>query len=123
MENRLSNRNVKRKRRMMRVRKTLRGTALKPRLCVFRSNKHVYAQLIDDETQMTLFGLGTVGEELKGASFGRKSKEAAKEVGKRVAIAAKKLEITAVVFDRGRYKYHGVIAQLADGAREEGLKF
>ncbi|NGX37644.1 MAG: 50S ribosomal protein L18 [Chlamydiae bacterium] len=119
MENRLKQRNIRRKRRTMRVRKKVRGSAEKPRLSVFRSNKHIAAQLIDDEGKVTLFGTGTMSKDLKG----KKSKESAKEVGKRIAIAAKQKNIQTVVFDRGQYKYHGVIAELANAAREEGLKF
>ena len=123
MENQLSKRNVRRKRRSLRVRKNVRGSASKPRLSVFRSNCHIAAQLIDDESHTTLFGLGTASKEFKGTANGKKSKEAAKEIGKRIAQEAKKRNIDNVVFDRGRYMYHGIIAQLADAAREEGLKF
>ena len=119
MENRLKNRDVRRKRRAMRVRKKVRGNAEKPRLSVFRSNKHLAAQLIDDEGKVTLFGIGTMSKDVKGT----KSKETAKEIGKRIAQEAKKKNIQTIVFDRGQYKYHGVIAELANAAREEGLKF
>lgn len=123
MENRLKNRNVRRKRRAMRVRKQVRGDATKPRLSVFRSNKHLGAQIIDDETRITLFGIGTLSKEFKGTEFAKKSRNAAREIGKRIAAEAKKKKIECVVFDRGQYKYHGVIAELADAAREAGLKF
>ena len=123
MENRLANRNVRRKRRAMRVRKKLRGDASKPRLSVFRSNKHLGAQLINDENQVTLFGIGTMSKEFKDSANSKKSKEAAKEIGKRIAQEAKKQKIEKVVFDRGSYKYHGVVAELANAAREEGLTF
>lgn len=107
----------------MRVRKNVRGTLERPRLTVFRSNKHLSAQIIDDENHTTLFGIGTQSKEYSGKDIAKKSKEAAREIGKRIAIEAKKKNIDTVVFDRGHYKYHGVIAELANAAREEGLKF
>jgi len=123
MENSLQGRNIRRKRRALRVRKDVRGTIEKPRLTVFRSNKHLLAQIIDDENQVTLFGIGTMSKEFAGKDFNKKSKESAREIGKRIATEAKKKNIEAVVFDRGHYKYHGIIAELANAAREEGLKF
>ncbi len=123
MENRLKGRDSRRKRRAQHVRKHVRGAKERPRLTVFRSNKHLLAQIIDDESRMTLFGLGTMSKEFKGTDFSKKSKTAAKEIGKRIAAEAKKRKIEAVVFDRGHYKYHGLIAELANAAREEGLKF
>ena len=123
MENRLRNRDVRRKRRSMRVRKAVRGTLERPRLTVFRSNKHLSAQIIDDENHATIFGIGTQSKEYAGKDIAKKSKEAAREIGKRIAVEAKKKNIDTVVFDRGHYKYHGVIAELANAAREEGLKF
>lgn len=123
MESRLKTRNIQRKRRSMRVRKSVRGSAAKPRLTVFRSNKHLQAQLIDDENHATLFGIGTTSKDFKGTSFSKKSKESAQEIGKRIAIEAKKQSIQEVVFDRGYYKYHGLIAEIANAARSEGLKF
>lgn len=123
MESRLKNRDVRRKRRALRVRKAVRGTSEKPRLTVFRSNKHLLAQLIDDESHTTIVGVGTMSKDLKSSEFNKKSKGSAKEIGKRIAAAAKKNKIEKVVFDRGSYKYHGIIAELADAARSEGLKF
>lgn len=120
MENSIKQRNIRRKRRSLRVRKSVRGTLEKPRLTVFRSNKHLSAQIIDDENHATLFGIGTMSKEFAGA---KKSKEAAREIGKRIAAEAKKKNIETVIFDRGHYKYHGIIAELANAAREEGLKF
>ncbi len=107
----------------MRVRKQVRGDATKPRLSVFRSNKHLGAQIIDDENRITLFGMGTLSKEFKGTEFAKKSKSAAREIGKRIAAEAKKKKIEHVIFDRGHYRYHGVIAELADAARGAGLKF
>ena len=111
-----------RAKRVMRVRKKLRGTAERPRLSVSKTNLHLYAQLIDDENSVTLAGVGTLSE-TNQKEFGRKSKEAAKAIGVQIAEMAKKLNIKAVLFDRGRFKYHGHIAELATGAREAGLQF
>jgi len=123
MENRLKNRNIRRKRRALRVRKHVRGTSLKPRLTIFRSNKHLLAQIIDDESHATIVGIGTMSKDFKDSPHAKKSKEAAKEIGKRIAQEAKKKNIEKVVFDRGSYKYHGIIAEMANAARSEGLKF
>lgn len=109
--------------RKMRVRKGLRKGAAKPRLCVFKSNLHIYAQIIDDEQGMTIASFSTKSKELKENEFKSKSKQAAKEVGKRLAELAKSKNVDAVVFDRGQFKYHGLVAELAAGAREGGLKF
>lgn len=109
--------------RVMRVRRKLRGTGIRPRLSVSKTNMHLYAQLIDDEKGVTLAGVGTLSKENQAANLNKKSKEAAKAIGFQIAELAKKLNIQAVVFDRGRYKYHGHIAELATGAREAGLQF
>ena len=108
-----------RKRRHFRVRKKVRGTAERPRLAVFRSNKHVYAQLIDDVAGRTLASASTSE---KGLSGNGATVEAAKAVGQRVGERAKAAEITSVVFDRGGFKYHGRVAAVADGARDAGLE-
>lgn len=121
MESQLKERNEQRQRRLMRVRKKLRGSSEKPRLCVFRSNRHVAAQLIDDENQRTLLGVSTLSKDLKGDK--RTRKELARELGKRIAEGAVKRSISRVVFDRGQYRYHGIIAELAEGARAAGLMF
>jgi large subunit ribosomal protein L18 len=109
-----------RRRRHRRVRGKVTGTAERPRLTVFRSNKGISAQLIDDVSGRTLAGSSWVG--LPKSFSGNKSEQAA-EVGKRLAAAAKSAGIEAVVFDRGGYLYHGRVKALADGAREGGLKF
>ena len=106
---------VARIRRHRRVRKRIFGTAERPRLAVFRSNKHIYAQLIDDLSARTIAAASD------GDTSGDKSAKA-KEVGKRLAEQAKTLGIEQVVFDRGGRLYHGRVAALADGAREGGLK-
>jgi large subunit ribosomal protein L18 len=104
----------------MRVRKTLHGNAERPRLSVSKTNCHIYAQLIDDDNSVTLAGFGTLSKEM---SVKKKSKESAREIGKQIAELAKKKNINSVIFDRGRYKFHGIIAELANGAREAGLQF
>lgn len=110
-----------RQRRHARVRKTVRGDAARPRLAVFRSNKHIYAQVIDDASHVTIAAASTVEAEGKAKKTG--TVEAAKLVGERVAQRAQSKGITAVVFDRGGYKYHGRVAAVADGARGKGLTF
>ena len=114
-------RNEARKARHSRIRTKLSGTASSPRLCVFRSNKQISAQIIDDETGVTLVSASTLDKDLKVENGG--NVEAAKLVGKSVAEKAKKAEIKTVVFDRGGYLYHGRVQALADAARENGLEF
>jgi large subunit ribosomal protein L18 len=110
-----------RSRRHRRVRKKILGTAERPRLAVFRSNKHIYVQAIDDLAGRTLVSASTTEADLRtGATAGV---EAAKQVGKRVGERAKAAGIATVVFDRGGFKYHGRVAAVADGAREAGLEF
>ncbi len=112
--------NKKRIRRHKRVRGKIFGTAQKPRLCVFRSLKNIYAQLIDDENGKTLASASSLDKEFN--QYGG-NKEAAKLVGQAVAKAALEKGITEVVFDRGGYIFHGRVQELAEGAREAGLKF
>jgi large subunit ribosomal protein L18 len=123
MDSRLIKRNVTRKRRVLRVRKRLRGTAEKPRLAVYKSNANIYVQLIDDENHMTIAGIGTMSKKLKDEKLSRKSKESAIRLGEHIAAVAKEKNIVKVVFDRGRFKYHGIIALLAETARKAGLQF
>jgi large subunit ribosomal protein L18 len=106
-------------RRHRRVRGKISGTAQRPRLAVFRSNRGIFAQLVDDSTGRTLAGAGWTA--LKGFE-GDKTAQA-KQVGKELAAAAKQAGIKSVVFDRGGYLYHGRVKALAEGAREGGLKF
>ena len=106
--------------RHTRVRTKISGTAERPRLDVFRSSKHIYAQIIDDASGKTLVSASTVEKDFDG--YGG-NKEAAKKVGQRVAEKALAAGITNVVFDRGGYVYHGRVKELAEGAREGGLKF
>jgi len=122
MESSLRRTRKQRAKRALRVRKKLNGTAEKPRLSVFKSNRNLFVQLIDDEKGETLFGVGTLGKELKDTKLAQKSTDAAKHLGNLVAQKAKEKNITKAVFDRGRYKYHGLIAALAEAAREAGLQ-
>ena len=110
----------KRQRRHKRIRAKILGTGKVPRLCVFRSPRHIYAQLIDDQEGKTLAEAGD--KELKTKKKQTKV-ERARETGKLIAQKAITKKIERVVFDRGGYKYHGRVKALADGAREEGLKF
>lgn len=110
-------------RKHARVRKKIKGTPERPRLNVFRSLNHIYAQIIDDTTGVTLVSASTIDPALKGKFEYCGNKEAAKEVGKLVATKATEKGIKQVVFDRGGYIYHGRIKELADGAREAGLDF
>ncbi|HKB04532.1 MAG TPA: 50S ribosomal protein L18 [Gemmataceae bacterium] len=106
-------------RRAHRVRNKITGTANRPRLSVFRSSKHIYAQLIDDVTGVTLAAAGSSG---KAAGYGGNVKAAA-AVGKKLAEAAKAKGIKQAAFDRGHYRYHGRVKALADAARDGGLRF
>ena len=114
------NRKQERERRHLRVRKKVSGTAEIPRLCVYRSNSNVYAQIIDDEKQTTLVSASTVDKEVKTK---KSNKAAAKEVGELIAKRAIEKNIKSVVYDRGGYIYHGVVKELAEAARESGLEF
>lgn len=114
------NSNVARLRRHARVRKNVSGTAERPRLNVFRSLNHIYAQIIDDTKGVTLVSASTMDKEFKGNGG---NIEAAKAVGEMVAKRALDKGIKTVVFDRGGYIYHGRVAALAEGAREGGLDF
>lgn len=113
-------RKAERERRHARVRNEVSGTADRPRLCVFRSNSNLYAQIIDDVAGNTLVQASTLDKEVKTKLS---NKEAAKEVGSLVAKRALEKNIKEVVFDRGGYIYHGVIKELAEAAREGGLTF
>ncbi len=116
-------RNRVRHKRALRVRQTLRGNLEKPRMSVFKSAKHLYVQIIDDEQSATLASTSTRSKEFSKTEYNRKNKESAKQLGIKIAELAKEKNVKAVIFDRGRFKYHGVIAALADGAREAGLQF
>jgi large subunit ribosomal protein L18 len=111
---------VARTRRHLRVRKKVRGDAQRPRLAVFRSNKHTYAQLIDDVAGRTLASASTAESAASAASA---TVDAAKAVGERLGERGKAAGVTSAVFDRGGFKYHGRVAAVADGARSAGLEF
>ncbi len=115
--------NQDRLKRHARVRKKISGTAETPRLCVYRSLNHIYAQIIDDVLGNTLVAASTVEKEIATLCEGKSKSEKAKIVGAKLAEKALAKGITEVVFDRGGYLYTGRVASLADGAREGGLKF
>jgi len=106
-----------------RIRRKIQGTAARPRLCVFRSLAHIYAQVVDDRQGTTLVSASTLESEVHGEKKKAGNIAAAKLVGKAIAERAKAKGIEAVVFDRGGYIYHGRVKALAEAARESGLKF
>lgn len=106
-----------------RIRSTIRGTADRPRLSIFKSNKHVYLQLINDLDNLTIMSVSTKSADLKKETKDKAALEAAKIIGKTLAEAAKDKGIDQVVFDRSGYKYHGIVKAAAEGAREGGLDF
>lgn len=116
-------RNDRRVKRHERVRKNLYGTPEKPRLCVYRSNKNISAQIIDDVSGTTLVAASSLDKDLKAEVVNGGNKEAAKKVGAALAKKAAAKGIEEVCFDRGGFLYHGRVAELAAGAREGGLKF
>lgn len=115
-----TNRKLERTRRHKRVRTKVSGTAERPRLCVYRSNTNIYVQIIDDVAGNTIVSASTLDKEVKNKHA---NIEAAKEVGTLIAKRASEKNINEVVFDRGGYIYHGVVKNLAEAAREGGLKF
>ncbi|MBQ5966287.1 MAG: 50S ribosomal protein L18 [Clostridiales bacterium] len=115
--------NAIRRRKHVRVRKKIAGTSSRPRLCVFRSNTNIYAQIIDDEAGKTLVSASTLDKEVKASIENGSNKEGAAAVGKKIAERALAANINEVVFDRGGYIFHGRVAALAEAAREAGLKF
>ncbi len=116
----MSTKNDKRIRRHKKIRMNMHGTKDRPRLFVFRSNQHIYAQLVDDDKAKIL--LGASDKDVK-AKKGEKKSDVAKEVGKLIAKKAMENKIEKVVFDRGGFIFHGRVKALAEGAREQGLKF
>jgi large subunit ribosomal protein L18 len=113
--------NASRKKRHARVRSKISGTALRPRLNVFRSNKYIYAQLIDDTNGVTLVSASSMEKDFEGNSTG--NLEAAAKIGETIAKRAVEQGLTSIVFDRGGYLYHGRVKALAEAARENGLEF
>lgn len=114
---------IQRLRRRRHVRNKVRGTAERPRLSVFRSSKHIYAQLINDDNGTTLAAVSTAAPDIKSQVPYGGNVKAAQLVGKQLALAAREKGVEKVAFDRGHYRYHGRIKALADAAREGGLKF
>lgn len=110
-------------RRHRRVRGKVSGTAARPRLCVSRSNKNIYVQVIDDVERKTICGVSTLGPDFKKTGAKGSTVEGASELGKIIGKMAQEKGVTEVVFDRGGHLYHGRVKALADGAREAGLKF
>ncbi len=115
-----ANRNEERKRRHIRVRRKISGTAECPRLCIYRSNKNIFAQVIDDVEGKTLVSASTLDKEIKTK---HSNIEAAKELGALIAKRATEKNIKTVVYDRGGYIYHGVVKEFAESARSAGLEF
>lgn len=116
MESSKKHRSLVRKKRTFRVRKKLKGTHERPRISIIKTNQHIHVQLIDDDAHKTLANASTLSMK------SRKNKESGKMLGQQIAEACKKLKIEKAVLDRGRFKYHGVLAAVADGARESGLE-
>ena len=114
---------IGRQRRKIRVRKRVVGTDARPRVCVFRSNKHIYAQVISDSQGKTLAAVSTLSEALADRAKKGKGVEAAKQVGLALAQACKEKNIVRVVFDRNGFLFHGRVRAVAEGAREGGLEF
>ena len=116
-----NDKNATRKKRHSRVRTKISGTAARPRLNVYRSNKHIYAQLIDDVNAVTIASASTMDKEFESDS--KANTEAAAKVGEMIANKAVEKDVKSVVFDRGGYLFHGRVKALADAARENGLEF
>ena len=114
---------VGRERRKLRIRKNVNGTTERPRLSVFRSARHIYAQVIDDTSGKTLAAASTLSKDLEGKLAEDNKVEAAKKVGKLIAQVCKDKGITKIVFDRNGYLYHGRVSALAQAARDAGLEF
>jgi large subunit ribosomal protein L18 len=112
-----------RQRRQYRVRKRIRGSAERPRLCVYRSHRNLACQIIDDMSGKTLISVGTKDKDVRGSVAYGGNKNAAQAIGKLLAERAIAAGIKQVAFDRGHYRYHGRVAALADAAREAGLSF
>lgn len=110
-------------RRRHRVRRHLRGTAERPRLAVFRTHKHIYAQVIDDAAGRTLASASSMDKQIRDSIGFGGNKQAAEAIGRAVAERARKAGVTKVCFDRGEFRYHGRVAALADAARAAGLEF
>ena len=119
----ISQRYVARTLRQARVRKKVRGTDERPRVCVFRSNKHIYAQVISDDRGIVLAAVSTLSGDLVGSANKSKGKDAAKQVGLALAKICKEKKIDRLVFDRNGFLFHGRVKAIADGIREGGIDF
>jgi large subunit ribosomal protein L18 len=119
----LAEKTLARQRRQTRVRRRVEGTDARPRLCIFRSGKHIYVQVISDQTGRTLAAASTLSPVLKAQLKGTANREAAKQVGALIARLCQERAIRTVVFDRNGFLYHGRVKALADAAREAGLEF
>jgi len=119
----IRNRTAKRRARHVRVRRRFTGTPERPRLAVFKSSKHTYVQVIDDQAGRTLLSVSSVAKDLRDEAKGSKPAEVAKKIGELVASKAKEQGITSVVFDRGGFPYQGRVKVLAEAARAGGLEF
>ena len=119
----LIDRNSERRRIHKRIRNKISGSTERPRLCVYRSSRYIYAQIVDDSRGKTLAAASTIEKDLRGECKGTGNIEASKLVGKKIAERAKSKGIETVVFDRGGYLYHGRVKAVAEAARESGLKF
>lgn len=123
MANHMNPSELARLKRKKRIRKNIHGTQERPRLCVFRSDKHIYAQVIEDDRGVTLVSASTLSPEYREMEKPKGKVEAAKRVGELIARKAKEKGISKVVFDRSGYIYHGRVQALADAARQAGLDF
>lgn len=123
MKKKMNEREQKRRAKHQRIRKVVNGTPERPRLCVHRSLKNFYAQIIDDTTGKVLFGVSTLNKEVNAGTKGGGNIEGAAALGKSFALIAKEKGIAKVSFDRGGYLYHGRVKAFADAARENGLEF
>lgn len=122
MRNEIVKKHKLQKKRKLRVRHHMHGTSIKPRLNVMKSNKHIHVQLIDDDKSVTIASESTNTKDSRSNGM-KKNKESARKLGESIGAKAIQANIKEVIFDRGPYKYHGILAELADGARQAGLKF
>ncbi|MBB63678.1 MAG: 50S ribosomal protein L18 [Waddliaceae bacterium] len=121
MNKQLAKRNKKRLKRAGRVRQRVKAAG-HPRLSVLKSNTNIYLQLIDDNKGTVLAATSTASKEFRGTEFGKKSKASARHLGEKMAELIKGMDIPAIAFDRGRFKYHGILAEVANGLRENGVR-
>lgn len=111
------------RKRTLRVRKDLTGTAQRPRMCVVKTTKHLYVQLIDDINSVTLASASTLEKDVRGTKTRGRSVASGRVIGERIAARSLEKGIKCVIFDRGPFKYHGILAAVAESARQQGLEF